>query len=332
MNFLKFPGSDPASDNAREVQTKPGRFLRIRSLTLAIAVLASISGLAACTTASSTGTAAESSPSEQIAGDSNALSMDPAINAQLPESIRSAGVLKVGIDPTYAPMEFTDEANNIIGSDPELIEAMGVVLGVKVEYLPTKFASLIPTLKSGRFDVGMNVGDYFHREKNADFIDFFVSKRAFLIDSSRPQFESITDVCGLTVGMLQGTDSQDKIDEANPKCTAAGKPSITANAYQTNNDAVLAMSTGRIDAIFADTPTTGWTAKQSNGKYVTSGTSLWATSPYYGMIVAKGSPLSQPLEAALNKVIDSGRYEEIFTKWGLEDGLIEKAVINGAKE
>ena len=45
----------------------------------------------------------------------------------------------------------------------------------------------------------------------------------------------------------------------------------------------------------------------------------------------KGSPLGQSLLKALEHLIKSGDYKTIATNWGLESGLIDKPVINGAK-
>jgi polar amino acid transport system substrate-binding protein len=47
--------------------------------------------------------------------------------------------------------------------------------------------------------------------------------------------------------------------------------------------------------------------------------------------VKKGSPLAQSLQKALEQLISSGDYKTIAANWGLESGLIDKSVINGAK-
>ena len=312
---------------AAALPTATPRWSRNKMLMSTIAV-ASAALLAACS-ATSTPSDAEDGATETS---HKALPLDQELHDQLPEDIRASGKIRVGIDPTYAPMEFTDENNKIIGSDPELIEAMGEVLGVEIEYVVTKFAAIIPSLNSDRFDIGMNMGDYLKREAEADFLDFFVAKRAFLVNASAEELNTVTDMCGLTIGMLQGTDSLDKVDEGNVLCAEEGLEPIVAQAYPSNNEVVLALGNGRVDASFSDTPSAGYAALQSNGKFKTTGTDMYGLPPYYGMLVKKQSPLLTPLEGALNAVIDSGRYAEIFTKWGLEDGLIPEAVINGAKE
>ena len=44
----------------------------------------------------------------------------------------------------------------------------------------------------------------------------------------------------------------------------------------------------------------------------------------------KGSPLAPALQKALEHLIETGTYKQIATNWGVESGMIDKPVINGA--
>ena len=46
--------------------------------------------------------------------------------------------------------------------------------------------------------------------------------------------------------------------------------------------------------------------------------------------MAKGSALSESLRQALEHVMGTGEYKTIATMWGVEKGMIDKPVINGA--
>ena len=50
----------------------------------------------------------------------------------------------------------------------------------------------------------------------------------------------------------------------------------------------------------------------------------------YGWPVAKGSALAQSLRQALEHMIQTGQYQTILSKWGVESGAIAAPVINGA--
>ena len=72
---------------------------------------------------------------------------------KLPDDIRKAGVIKVGSDIAYAPVEFKDGSGKTVGIDPDLADAMGRQLGVKFEFENGTFDTLITGLRSDRYDV-----------------------------------------------------------------------------------------------------------------------------------------------------------------------------------
>jgi ABC-type amino acid transport substrate-binding protein len=78
----------------------------------------------------------------------------------------------------------------------------------------------------------------------------------------------------------------------------------------------------------ADSPVTGFAVKTSGGALEAAG-EVFDSAPY-GWPVAKGSALSESLRHALEHVMQTGEYRTIATMWGVEKGMIDKPVINGA--
>jgi polar amino acid transport system substrate-binding protein len=70
--------------------------------------------------------------------------------------------------------------------------------------------------------------------------------------------------------------------------------------------------------------------RNSKGKLVLSG-DPFSVAPY-GIAVAKGSGLTEPLQKAVNKIIANGVYDNILLKWDLQAGSIGKSIINGAQK
>ena len=94
-------------------------------------------------------------------------------------------------------------------------------------------------------------------------------------------------------------------------------------------DAVTnAVILGQADAMSADSPVTAYAIKQSNGKLEGAG-EIFDSAPY-GWPVKKGSPLGQSLLKALEHLMKTGDYKTIATNWGVQAGVIDKPVINGA--
>ena len=71
-------------------------------------------------------------------------------------------VYKVGTEPTFPPFDTTDEDQNIVGLDMDLITAIGEDQGFEVQFENLSFDGLIPALQAGNIDIvaaGMNKDD-----------------------------------------------------------------------------------------------------------------------------------------------------------------------------
>ena len=137
------------------------------------------------------------------------------------------------------------------------------------------------------------------------------------------------NACGKKVAVQATTVQEtDELPAKSKACTDGGKPAIDILKFDGQDQATNAVVLGQADAMSADSPVTSYAIKQSNGKLETSG-EIFDSAPY-GWPVAKGSPLAQSLLQALEHLIETGAYKQIATNWGVEQGMIDKPVINGA--
>jgi polar amino acid transport system substrate-binding protein len=75
------------------------------------------------------------------------------------EQIMQRGILKVGMS-TFVPWAMKDKTGKLIGFEIDVATRLATDMGVKVEFIPTKWAGIIPALLTGKFDViigGMSV-------------------------------------------------------------------------------------------------------------------------------------------------------------------------------
>lgn len=247
---------------------------------------------------------------------------------RLPPAIAQSGTLRIGTNPPYAPNEFKDETGTIVGFDVDLMKAVGAVLGLTLDVKQTDFDKIIPAVQAGTLDVGMSsFTDTLEREKTVDFVTYYSAgvqwaQRAG--DAIDPD-----DACGLRVGVQTTTiEDIDEVPAKSAACVAAGKPPIRKIKYDSQDDVANALILGRVDALSADSPVTAYAIKRSNGRIVPAG-GVYDASPY-GWVVAKGSPLAPVLQQALQYLIDGGQYRTIAEAWGVEAGMIDTSVVNGA--
>ncbi len=235
------------------------------------------------------------------------------------------GVLQVGSDISYAPIEFFEEGTqNAQGLDVDLADALAEELGVRAEFINTGFDGIIGALNVSRFDVlisAMTVTE--ERQKEIDFIPYFAAGTDILVAEGNPKnIKTIEDLSGLTAGVQIGTIQVDQLKAANDTLKAAGKPEISVLTFDQNPLAVEQLRTGRADAVIADSPVVANEARLSDGKLEALGLAVEAAP--YGIGVRKGSTqLKAAIEGALQKLIANGKYKAILIEWGLEGGAID---------
>ena len=235
------------------------------------------------------------------------------------------GVLQVGSDISYAPIEFYEEGTqNAQGLDVDLANALAEELGVRAEFINTGFDGIIGALNVSRFDVLMSAMTVTEeRQKEIDFIPYFAAGTDILVAEGNPKnIKTIEDLSGLTVGVQIGTIQVDQLKAANDTLKAAGKPEISVLTFDQNPLAVEQLRTGRADAVIADSPVVANEARLSDGKLEALGLAVEAAP--YGIGVRKGSTeLKAAIEGALQKLIANGKYKAILIEWGLEGGAID---------
>jgi polar amino acid transport system substrate-binding protein len=273
-------------------------------------------------TETSTGTSpAPASPSGAVS----------AIAAQVPGSVKANGTLTVAADATYAPNEFIGtDGHTVVGLDADLAKALGQVLGLKVNVINATFATIIPGLASGKYDLGISsFTDTKEREKTVDFVTYFVAGTSFYVKSDGgPDIRSLADLCGRTVAVEQGTTQQADAQAQAENCKSVGKPGMTVQVFNDQNAVNLALSSGRAQVAMADSPVAAYQVKQSNGTFKVTG-SPYGTAPY-GIAIPKNNGMADPILAAVKHLMSEGTYTKILGNWGVQGGAISSPAINAA--
>lgn len=256
------------------------------------------------------------------------VSTDSAAVALLPDDVKEAGVLVIGIDPTYAPNEYKDDAGNPIGWEVDLGDAMAAKLGLDTQYQPSSFDKIIPSVTGGSYDIGLSsFTDNEEREKVVDFVNYYEAgiQWAQLIGVDVDP----ADACGMTVAVQTATyEETDELPAKSQECTDAGKEPIDILKFDTQDEATNALALGRADAMSADSPITQYAVSQVADKIELAGDSF-DTAPY-GIAVQKDSDLSAALQAALQSMVDDGTYKSILDDWGVYSGAVSSITINAA--
>src|SRR5439155_13326457 len=110
------------------------------------------------------------------------------------------------------------------------------------------------------------------------------------------------------------------------KCKAAGKP-IKLLVFPGQNDANLALSSGRAEVDFADSPIIAYQVRKLGVDVRSSPT--FGTAPE-GLALPKNNGMAKPVLAAVKLLMANGTYQAILKKWELQSAATSNPTINGA--
>jgi polar amino acid transport system substrate-binding protein len=295
--------------------------VRIRMKLGLVAASVAALGLSACGSDSLSGEPAGSSaPSVSV-------SQDQDLSAKLPESIKSAGVIKVGTDASYAPNEFlAGDGKTVQGMDVDVFNAVAAKFGVKAEYQPADFGSIINGVNGKKYDIGISsftIND--ERKKAVTMVSYFSAGTQWATAKGNPKGVDPENACGKTIAVQTDTvQDTDDLPARNKKC---GGDEIKVLRYSGQDQATNAVVTGKADAMLADSPVVAYAVKQTGGKLETLG-EIYEAAPYGYVLPKAETEFADAIVDALKAIEADGAYEAALTKWGVEQGAISDFAVN----
>jgi polar amino acid transport system substrate-binding protein len=246
---------------------------------------------------------------------------------------REKGSLVIGTSVGYPPYVFYDaDGTTMLGYEPELHALWMAKLGLKAEWRSADWASLFSGLQSKRYGVLMvGIKDTTERQEKYDIVDYAMDGWTVLYAKGNPK--NITDtssLCGLKVAAVAQT-SETNMKTISAECESAGKEPLAISVFNADTQGLLALQSGRVDAVSVQTPSGAYYAQQNPDKYELLD-SVNLAPGLVGIVLPKDQPeLAEAYKAAIQSTIDDGSYAEVMKKWGMSSLSISEASINGQK-
>ncbi len=275
------------------------KMLKIMSLLLIITTIVFAAG---CAEQSEEGAA------EDAAGD--VAPAEEGINAEGNGSLEEMPTYIVGTEAQFPPFEIVDSSGNVVGFDVDLMNAIAEDQGFKVQYLDQDFAGLIPALQTGNIDIiasGMTITD--DREEEVDFSEPYITAGlALAVTTDNEEIQSVDDLQGKTVAVQTGSTGFMKAEELKEAGVIA-----EIKDFPHVNEAIEELKIGGADVMINDLPVTEAFIAAQPGVIKIVGEPL--NSESYGFAVRTGNTeLLQKINAGLENVTASGKYDELLTK------------------
>ncbi|MEV4380834.1 ABC transporter substrate-binding protein [Streptosporangium sp. NPDC049644] len=260
--------------------------------------------------------------------------MVDAIAAKVPEAIRSRGELTVGFNGEGAPplVSLADDDTTLIGVETDLAYLIADVLGLKVKEENTSWENLFLAVKSGRYDAVLNNVTVTEERKDIyDFATYRVDQLAWQVGTSSPitRIDKPADIAGLNVSVGSGTNQEKILLEWDAQNQKAGLEAARIQYYQKYGDVLLALKSGRIQAYLGPNPPIAYqVAVGGDSRIVGTLSGGGSVEGLIAVMTLKGNGLVQPINEAINTLIENGRYIEVLKRWGLENEALSRSLIN----
>ena len=290
-----------------------------KTLALLLALMMCIFAFTACGEAGESSAESTSSAASTESAASAAESTDGSADSSTEETVYAGwdyiannGKIVIGLDDTFAPMGFRDEANNLIGFDIDLANAVGEILGVTVEFKPIDWNAKEMELSSKNIDCiwnGMSATPA--RQESMSLTNKYLNNRIVIMTlNGEVKVATAADLANYKVG-TQADSAALEVMLAN-EAIDSFKDNISE--YPTYDEAILDMEAGRIDCIVVD---------EVLGEYKNSKRETKLTlceynfgDDFYAIGCRKeDTGVSAKINEAIATLIENGKAAEISNKW-----------------
>ena len=222
----------------------------------------------------------------------------------------AAETLKMGIEAAYPPFNNKDASGNVVGFDKDIGDALCAKMKVECTVVTSDWDGIIPALNAKKFDFlisSLSITD--ERKQAVDFTDPYYSNKLQFIAPKNVDFKTDKEsLKGKTIGTQRATLAGTWLED-----TYADD--IKVSLYDTQENAYLDLTSGRVDAILADKYANyDWLKSDAGKNYEFKGDAV-VESDKIGIAVRKGDPLREKLNAALKEIVADGTYKKINDKY-----------------
>ncbi|MBU1333205.1 MAG: ABC transporter substrate-binding protein [Gammaproteobacteria bacterium] len=222
----------------------------------------------------------------------------------------AADKLKIGTEGAYPPFNLIDASGQVGGFDVDIAQALCAKMKTECEVVTSDWDGIIPALNAKKFDflvASMSITE--ERQAAVDFTDpYYTNKLQFVAPKDSEFSTDKASLKGKVIGAqratIAGTWLEDNLDGV-----------VDIKLYDTQENAYLDMTSGRLDGILADTFVQWEWLKSDAGKSFEFKGDPVFDNDKIGIAVRKGDALRERLNVALKEIVADGTYKKINDKY-----------------
>ena len=233
-----------------------------------------------------------------------------AVTALGVATAQAADKLRIGTEGAYPPFNFVDNNGELQGFDVDIAKALCASMKAECTFVKQDWDGMIPALKKKKYDAiiaSMSITE--ERKKAVDFSErYYTNKLQFIGKQGMTMDISAMGLKGKTIGAQRATLAGDWLEK--------NRPDAEIKLYDTQENAYLDLSAGRLDGILADAFVNyGWLQSDAGKGFEFKGDPVF-DGDLIGIAIRKGSDdLRMKLNKAIKDIVADGTYAKINAKY-----------------
>ncbi|UYB36371.1 transporter substrate-binding domain-containing protein [Arthrobacter koreensis] len=288
--------------------------------------------LLALTSCSSSDSEAEPAGGQGSQAASGGVNTEAPVYDQLPEAIKSAGVINIAGD-THPPYRTLEQNGDITGIDPDIQAALSEQLGVPFAIQTASgLDAMLTGMLSGRYDAFNGpVRTTAEREADFDAVVWMTTRTSYLYLAERKDdLGAPEDLCGARVAGVTGSVTESQLERYTEWCAEKGLEAPEFVGLKDTNSTILAVQSDRAD--YAGTTQTAALDIQAQDEgtfeFLVQSDEQGAGVDQLAMFLPKSNELAPAMLAAFEGIFENGEYDRIMSEWKLDDVTVESPTLN----
>ena len=234
-----------------------------------------------------------------------------AASLTLATGAMAADKLRIGTEGAYPPFNLLDSNGKAVGFDLDIAYALCEKMGAECSVVLSDWDGIIPALNARKFDfliASMSITE--ERKQAVDFTNRYYSNGLQFIAPKNADFKTdAASLKGKSIGAQRATIAGQWLEDNYGR-------NVDIKLYDTNENAYLDLSSGRVDAVLADKFVNWeWLQSDAGKNFEFKGDPVFEDDEI-GIAVRKGNKqLVERLNKALDEIRADGTYQKINEKY-----------------
>ncbi len=258
------------------------------------------------------------------AGSASAQNCTPKISD---DKLIKPGHLVMATSPTLPPMAYADQQGTLKGLRVDIGYEIAKRLCLTGEYISTEYATMVPGLKGGRWDM-INAGLFVTPERRKILYMIPYENLAISISTAvkgGEPIKAVDDLAGKAISTDIGGYAERKIKELNEDFKKRGLPEMTINLFDNYATVYQALRAGQVQAAVSIDPV----AKQyqDRGEFTHALSGMYPTP---GSLSFGNKDVADAVSAALKEMKADGTLDKMMSAYGVTQAPGDLSVLDPA--